>query len=245
MLTEQMTDCGGFLFRWRSYLPLVIIPLVLLGLLHFHYPYHDLSLDRVWEGLCMIVIITGEAIRIATVGFVPKGTSGRNTRAIKADVLNTSGMYSIVRHPLYLGNFLIFVGLLMFTRSWAVVAVTSLLYWLYYERIMLAEEAFLLRTHGEQFQAWSARTPAVWPRLRQWTAPLLAFSWRSAVRREYGTCFMIICVCTAIEVGGDTIVHRHLALDPMWQIAFLVALAGYLALRSIKKWTHLLDSPGR
>ena len=34
-----------------------------------------------------------------------KNTSGRNTHDQVADSLNTSGIYSIVRHPLYVGNF--------------------------------------------------------------------------------------------------------------------------------------------
>ena len=51
-------------------------------------------------------------------GFAPRGTSGRNTLGQVAEVLNTSGMYSVVRNPLYLGNFVIWLGLALFIKVW-------------------------------------------------------------------------------------------------------------------------------
>ena len=50
-------------------------------------------------------------MRFYTVGTTPKETSGRNTNQQVAAVLNSTGMYSMLRHPLYLGNYLIWVGL--------------------------------------------------------------------------------------------------------------------------------------
>ncbi|MGB8874133.1 MAG: hypothetical protein WCC75_12145, partial [Desulfobaccales bacterium] len=44
-------------------------------------------------------------------GLPPRGTSGRNTQGQVAETLNTTGIYSLVRNPLYLGNFLIWLGL--------------------------------------------------------------------------------------------------------------------------------------
>ncbi|HEX7010455.1 MAG TPA: isoprenylcysteine carboxylmethyltransferase family protein [Phycisphaeraceae bacterium] len=245
MLASQMTSWGAFLFRWRGYLPLLLLPLVAVGISQFRYPFGSHALDVAWEMACLAVAAAGEAVRIAAVGFAPKGTSGRNTRRIKADALNTTGMYSIVRHPLYLGNFLIFASFLLFVGPWWLVVIGSLIYWLYYERIMLAEEAFLRQRHGERFVQWAAQTPAVWPRIRRWRRPELPFSLRSVIRREYTTIFLILGVFTAIEVAGDLVVHRHLEFEPLWRILFFTALAFYLAVRILKKWTGLLEAPGR
>ena len=49
-------------------------------------------------------------IRIYTVGTTPAGTSGRNRDKQIAEKLNKTGVYSIIRHPLYLGNLLIWLG---------------------------------------------------------------------------------------------------------------------------------------
>ncbi len=58
----------------------------------------------------MVISFFGLALRVIVVGHAPYGTSGRNTREQVADTLNTTGMYSIVRHPLYLANYLIILG---------------------------------------------------------------------------------------------------------------------------------------
>jgi len=48
----------------------------------------------------------GFIIRAIAIGTTPKGTSGRNTKEGQvAESLNTKGIYSMVRHPLYLGNY--------------------------------------------------------------------------------------------------------------------------------------------
>lgn len=58
---------------------------------------------------------------MATIGQVPKGTSGRNTSQQVADTLSTDGVYSVVRHPLYLGNFLMCMGVSMMPHQYLLV----------------------------------------------------------------------------------------------------------------------------
>ncbi len=245
MLRDQLEQSGTFLFRWRSYLPLVMVPVLAAGMGQFHYPYESHRLDMVWEGVCLAIAAAGELVRVLTVGFVPKGTSGRNTKTIKAAQLNTSGIYSIVRHPLYLGNFLIFMAMMVFVRLWWVALAGALLYWLYYERIMLAEEAFLERTYGEAFKQWAARTPAIIPRLSLWKAPELRFSLRTALRREHTTVFMIVCVFTALEIAAEFEVRGVIQLEPMWAAIFVSGLVFYLVVHALKKLTHVLEVSGR
>ena len=47
----------------------------------------------------------------------------------------------------------------------------GLVFWLYYERIMLAEEEFLRARYGKAFDDWAARTPAFLPNFRHWVPP--------------------------------------------------------------------------
>ena len=107
------------------------------------------------EIIFLAVSLLGQLIRIFTVGFAPKNTSGRNTvNGQIADELNTTGIYSLIRHPLYLGNFFMWLGPVLFLRSVGFLIVFFLLYWLYYERIMFAEEQFLRRKFGEVYDKW-------------------------------------------------------------------------------------------
>ncbi|HEY1602874.1 MAG TPA: methyltransferase, partial [Pirellulales bacterium] len=140
-LREDFESVGNWLFRWRSYLPLALIPILALGL--WENRVAGFVPPLWWTLICFAVSLTGLGVRIATIGFTPAGTSGRNTDGQRADELNTSGIYSTVRHPLYLGNYLMWLGVTMYSQLWWLVTIVSLVFWLYYERIMFAEEEFL------------------------------------------------------------------------------------------------------
>jgi len=139
-LREEFERTGNWLFRWRSYLPLVLILQMLLGMHHPDYLRQDRSGQDVWALYCLAVTLVGLGIRAVTVGFVPAGTSGRNTHDGQiAETLNTSGIYSLVRHPLYVGNFVMWLGVSMFCGIWWLTVLMALVFWIYYERIMFAE----------------------------------------------------------------------------------------------------------
>ncbi|MEI3590430.1 MAG: hypothetical protein V8Q44_05920 [Alistipes ihumii] len=54
---------------------------------------------------CLLVSLFGLAIRIRTAGHTPDRTSGRNTAEGQvADEPNTTGIYSMMRNPLYVGD---------------------------------------------------------------------------------------------------------------------------------------------
>ncbi len=244
MLREEMTKQGSFLFRWRSYLPLLGLPLVLLAMRGFHYPYRSHFYDTFWDLFALGVSLSGLAIRALTLGFVPPGTSGRNTKCQKASRLNTTGAYSLVRHPLYLGNFVIVMGGSLFVRSFWLSLVVVLVFVLYYERIIAAEESFLEQKFGKEFTEWARRTPLFVPSFRNYTPPDRPFDRRMALRREYSGFFGIVATLTFLEILGDYIVRGVLVVDPLWIIIFGVGLVTYLTLMFLKKKTGVL-SPRR
>lgn len=116
-LREEFENTGNWLFRWRSYLPLIVIGRFLLTLREYEYPDHSERLDHIWEVVCLIVSFFGLGIRIFTIGHTPKG-SGRNTKHQVAETLNTTGPYFVVRNPLYLGNFFAALGIALFAHLW-------------------------------------------------------------------------------------------------------------------------------
>jgi protein-S-isoprenylcysteine O-methyltransferase Ste14 len=138
-LSEHMVDSGDTLFRWRSYVPLVLLPLLLLPMWLAPHRRSACGGKLVAAG----VAIAGEALRFAASGLAPEGTSERSTTGPRAAMLNTSGIYSVVRHPLYIANTMTMVGLAMFPGRWALTVIVLLASVLYYERIAMREEAFL------------------------------------------------------------------------------------------------------
>ncbi len=70
----------------------------------------------------IIIGMLGQGIRIWVAGFAPKDTSGRNTKEQKASVLNHTGLYSLCRNPLYLGNFLMMLAPCILLGNWLFMA---------------------------------------------------------------------------------------------------------------------------
>lgn len=140
-LIEEMERSGNWLFRRRSFLPLVLfaaaIPVVYLSVPCCQDGRFEAT--WFWAG-CLSVSFLGQIIRAITLGYTPRGTSGRNTKEGQvAETLNTRGIYSTVRHPLYVGNFFMWMGIVLFADSPWFSIVVALAFWLYYERIMFAE----------------------------------------------------------------------------------------------------------
>jgi protein-S-isoprenylcysteine O-methyltransferase Ste14 len=244
-LQEQFEKTGEYFFRWRSYLPLVMGVLFILGLAHFRYPFADHGLDMAWDFGCLAISLLGQGVRFFTVGFVPRGTSGRNTLGQVAETLNTTGMYAVVRNPIYLGNFIIWFGLSLFMKSVWFTTVIVLCFTIFYERIIFAEEAFLRQKFGDAFLNWANATPVIMPRFRNWRPPSLPFSWKSALNREYGTFFAIIVTFTVLELLAGLFNFGKLTLDAIWVKLFICSGVLYLTIRYLKKKTKVLATSGR
>ena len=88
-------------------LPLVLLPMLLLPFVLAHGAALRLS----WEVFAASTALSGEVIRFFVSGTAPAGTSERSTTAPRAAILNTTGIYSVVRHPLDIANTLTMVGL--------------------------------------------------------------------------------------------------------------------------------------
>lgn len=245
MLTEEFKKTGNWLFRWRSYLPLLLLLLAVPAIQESVTRSSSHPLNTGWEVVSLTVAFLGLAVRILTVGYVPADTSGRNTLKQVAGHLNVKGMYSVVRHPIYLGNFLMWFGVSLLPQCWWFTIITVLVFWLYYERIMFAEECFLWEQFGEEYQNWAAKTPAFIPNFPSWVKPDLPFSSKSAISREYSTFFTIIMIFTLFNAIRNWFSRGTWAPDRWISMLFVIGLVIYLTVRVLKKNTNLLRAEGR
>jgi len=236
---------GHWLFRYRNHLPLILAPLIVLALGQSEGVERTFgqSAGNVWDAVCFAIALTGLAIRCLVVGYCPPGTSGRNSQEQRALSLNTRGVYSVVRHPLYLANLLIIIGAVSIVEVWWLTVVVALGFWLYYERIIIAEEAFLEERFGDRYREWAAATPAFIPDPRRWRAPRRSFSWKKVLANESPTFAQIVVVFTLIALACDWVVWRR--VEPRG--VFLLAVSGfslvlYFVLRTIRKRTRWLSS---
>ncbi|MFH0813910.1 MAG: isoprenylcysteine carboxylmethyltransferase family protein [Pseudomonadota bacterium] len=244
-LRDEFETSGTWLFRYRSFLPILLLFLFLGAFRNFEYPFQSEKLNQIWELICLAISFIGLGIRIFTLGSVPKGTSGRNTKRIKAYYLNTTGMYSIVRHPLYLGNFIIGLGISFYFSLWWFTLIFILIFWLYYERIIFTEEDFLRKNYGQTYLQWANQAPTFIPKFKNWKSPALPFTFKTALKGEYGTFMAIIATFTFLAILGDYFAEGKIEFDLMWVIIFSFGLITYIIVRIIHKKTTLLKVGGR
>ncbi|MEM8500307.1 MAG: isoprenylcysteine carboxylmethyltransferase family protein [Pseudomonadota bacterium] len=242
-MKEEFERTGNWLFRWRSYLPLIMLSLFTLAL--YQYPGGSEYIGHMWEIACLFISFVGLAIRIKTIGHTPKGTSGRNTKSHEAHTLNTTGMYSIVRNPLYLGNYFMGLGLALFAHLWWLVVIYTLLFWLYYERIIFSEEGFLREKFGQEYLTWANRTPAMIPKIRRYEKAELSFSLKNVLKREYNGAFAVVILVFFLDTMEEYFHAGILTLDKEWLLFVSVFFCIWLTLRSLNRYTRILNVEGR
>ena len=175
---------GNFFFKIRSFTPIPFI----FALLYFAKPtWYTIAIGTPF-------IVVGEFLRIWAVGYAGASTRARTLGAARD--LVTTGPYSYVRNPLYLGNFLLSFGVCLIANVYWLVAVLIVGYFSQYLPIIALEEAYLLASCGQAYQAYQAigypvschisiRIPNPSPH---------DFSWTRAIKSEKRTLTAIICV---------------------------------------------------
>ena len=221
MLKTELPKAGHWLFRWRSYAPLPLFAVALL-LVVFHGP-DEMPGRTAFELGCLALSLLGLAIRLRVLGTVSEKTSGRNTRSQVAEELNADGLYSLVRHPLYLGNFFIYLGVALFPGVWWLPVFFALLFWVYIERIMFAEEDFLEQQFGDAFRAWAAATPAFVPRFSRWQPSSRPYRLRQALRRDRSAILGVALVFALLVTAQRGTAATLIGPDLFWGA---LALAG-------------------
>jgi protein-S-isoprenylcysteine O-methyltransferase Ste14 len=199
-----------------------------------------------FEICCLAVSLLGLVVRIYTVGYTPANTSGRNTKAGQvADELNTTGIYSIVRNPLYLGNFLMWLGIAMLTANiWFIVSF-CFLYWIYYERIIFAEEQFLRKKFSDVYVDWTKVTPIFIPKFSRYKKPSYSFSWKKVLKKEKNGLAALFIVFAIFHITEQLINNEPIQPNHYIIIGCIVTCVLYLILKIFKKYTRVLDSEGR
>lgn len=248
-LREELENQGIWLFRYRGVLPLIVLFIgSILYLRTEIYPdtffLEETPYEVYYEAFCLMLSLIGLGIRIYTVGYTPKNTSGRNIKGQLADELNTTAIYSMVRHPLYLGNFFMWIGPALLTGNFWFIISFCLFYWLYYERIMFAEEQFLRRKFGTIYTDWAKNVPAFIPKLRNFKQSNLSFSWRKVLKKEKNGFAAIFLVFGAFNIAGE-LIAGEMNYNYFLIGVSILSLLMYIILKYLKKRTALLDEAGR
>ena len=165
---------GAVLFKNRGWLPVVFLAVPLL------VPGRMSTLQWI-TGL--VVVAGGEAVRLA--GVAAAGTvTRRRSRAVQR--LVDYGIFAWVRNPLYIGNFLAWMGFAVISGVWWFIPVAIVLFVVEYALIVRYEEGVLESIFGEQYLAYKTRTPRWLPRPPR-TSATGPHDWGEAWKSETST----------------------------------------------------------
>jgi protein-S-isoprenylcysteine O-methyltransferase Ste14 len=181
---------GGWWFRNRTWLP---IPLALVLIASTHRtPY---SFAMVACGVPLVLI--GEVIRMYGVRHI--GTVSR-TRADRTGPLITSGPYALVRNPLYIGNWFIWMGIALASGVLWMIPISWMVFAFIYGRLIAWEEQLLVVRHPT-YPAYRDSVPSWIPRLgSRVDAPRCATTvgWRTVLFSERGTLLALLAMLSIV-----------------------------------------------
>ncbi|HIA86223.1 MAG TPA: isoprenylcysteine carboxylmethyltransferase family protein [Candidatus Marinimicrobia bacterium] len=151
-------DIRDFFFRNRGYIP---IPLAIIIL-----TFASLKIELLPIGV--ILVVTGELLRLNGVRY-----AGGETRTLKvgASALCSSGPFAYLRNPLYLGNVIIYAGMVLIAGGefvWILLPVTLTFFFLEYGLIISLEEETLRQKFNEEYGEYLSMVPRLIPRVTPW-----------------------------------------------------------------------------
>ena len=151
-------DIRDFFFRNRGYIP---IPLAIIIL-----TFASIKIELLPIGV--ILVVTGELLRLNGVRY-----AGGETRTLKvgASVLCSSGPFAYLRNPLYLGNVIIYAGMVLIAGGefvWILLPVTLTFFFLEYGLIISLEEEILRQKFNVEYGEYLSMVPRLIPRVTPW-----------------------------------------------------------------------------
>ena len=229
----MMVRLGNFLFRYRN----TLFPLVYLLLFLKSPPVFDGIYPPLLLGLG--VAVGGQLIRAVAIGLDYIVRGGKNRR-VYAEELVTGGLFSHCRNPLYLGNFLILVGVGIASNSRIFMAIGIPFFIVAYAAIIRAEENFLRNKFGRAFEEYCGRVNRIIPNLSgiRGTLSGMKFNWPQLVTAEYGSAFTWIAAMSLVTLKNLWVNDQgpsHPGLVYTAWSGLGVALLLYLLARFLKK----------
>ena len=151
-------DIRNFFFANRSFTPIPIA----LSIIYFAQPENQNIV------LGFMVLLVGELIRMWSVSYA--GGETRTTN-VGAPSLCTAGPYGYVRNPIYVGNMLMYLGIVIIAGSpnlMLMVLATMSFFIIQYSLIISLEEEKLDELFGPEYVTYKSNVRAILPRFTRW-----------------------------------------------------------------------------
>jgi protein-S-isoprenylcysteine O-methyltransferase Ste14 len=186
---------GAVLFRNRGWLPVLFlgVPLLVPGLM-----------TPVNWAIGGALIVLGEAVRLA--GVAAAGTVTRR-RSRNVQRLVTYGIFGWVRNPLYVGNFLIWMGFVVISGVLWFLPIAVFVFAIEYSLIVRYEEGVLESIFGQEYVDYKTKVPRWWARPERHPRPG-PHDWGEAWKSEISTFLQYAVLLLAFVVKQHLIAPK-------------------------------------
>ncbi len=156
----------------------------------------------------------------------------------KSIKLATGGPFAYVRNPLYVGNFLIGLGIVTVANNLIVTAVFLIGFAILYVGTIRKEESHLRQSFGASYEEYLRAVPRFFPR---WTpyaqSEKTPFQWRLILKhRELETLFGLLLALTGLYLWEEIVREGHFLMKEKIAIAAaLVFILGLVLERFVRK----------
>jgi len=240
-----MIKIGNFFFKYRNILFIFLYLLLFIPSPRLFGPEIFGASYWVWPiVLGLLVTVTGQLIRGATIGLAYIVRGGKEGKVYAEDLV-TTGIFNHCRNPLYVGNVLMLLGVGILANSLIYVFVIMPLFMFIYQTIVLAEENFLRNKFGESFNAYCKRVNRWVPNLSHLSGTFnsMEFKWKRWLLKEYNTQLVWLVGITLIllihypQLTKSNEHLRNVLLLIILPLLFLL----YLFVRWLKKSKRMVE----
>ncbi len=166
------------------------------------------------------IVLAGEGVRLWASGYIER----------KGAKLATNGPFAYSRNPLYVGNFLMGLGIVVISRNVWLLVLFLIGFGIIYRGTIKKEEKDLEALFGDLYRRYLKEVPRIFPRLTPY--PLrekISFQWELIKKhREYVALLSIPALIAGLYLWEKVIVEKKFGLNQ--QIALAVALIFFAAL---------------
>ncbi len=232
---------GNFFFKHRNALfPAAFAVLLLAARPRVLFGRPRLDEALAWAGYA--VALMGELARLSTIGFEYIERGGKQGK-VYASFLVRKGMYGLCRNPMYVGNLLICVGIILTSGSPLAYATAIPFFAFVYHAITSAEEEFLHAKFGAPYDEYCARVPRFLPSMGGFREAFAGtrFDFRRPIKQDLSTLAWIGMVLIFLPfwrvyfLQGWTVSVQQLALRTAWREAAALLLYGVLVVLKRRK----------
>jgi protein-S-isoprenylcysteine O-methyltransferase Ste14 len=229
---------GTFLFKYRdAVFPAVILAIIVVTRPRF--PSGSRTADLWLDLVGIIVCAAGQALRITVIGYKYIVRGGKNKK-VHAEDLVTEGIFALARNPLYVGNIMVLFGLFIIWNAPLLYGIGVPFTLIGYRAIVAAEEAFLRKKFGADYDEYCRTTNRWIPDFRKAPKALegMEFNWRRVLIREYGSWTAWIGTAGSLIIA-ESLYYSSYAEEARLIHSILLVLSFVFVAWAVTRWLKL------